>query len=245
GRRERSAVAQSVRRRGDADDRRLHAPGRARLRGLRRYRDPGAFRARAPLVRDLQAAAERPGMTPRPIEHPHRAAGGDSVWEPPRPPRVEASQRHIVVVVAGEVVADTRRALRVLRANQPPVYFVPPEDYRRACFRPSAHETFCEFKGVARHYDIAVGEHVAREPFCECRGVARHYDIVVGEHVAREAAWSYPNPAPRYAVLADHMAIHPARVDACFVDGERVRPQEGGIHEGWITSDIGGPAKGR
>ena len=161
-------------------------------------------------------------MTPRPIEHPHRAAGGDSVWEPPRPPRVEASQRHIVVVVAGEVVADTRRALRVLRANQPPVYFVPPEDYRRACFRPSAHETFCEFKGVARHYDI-----------------------VVGEHVAREAAWSYPNPAPRYAVLADHMAIHPARVDACFVDGERVRPQEGGIHEGWITSDIGGPAKGR
>ena len=159
-------------------------------------------------------------MTPRPIERPYRAAGGDSVWEPPRPPRVEPSQRHIVVVVAGEIVADTRRALRVLRPNQPPVYFVPPEDYRRACFRASAHETFCEFKGVARHYDI-----------------------VVGEHVAREAAWSYPNPAPRYAVLADHMAIHPARVDACFVDGERVRPQEGGLHEGWITSDVGGPAK--
>ena len=160
-------------------------------------------------------------MTPRPIERPEPGAGQESVWRYPRPPRVEASQRHVVVVFADEVVAETRRALRVLETSHPPVYYVPPGDYRGPCFRPTPQESFCEFKGVARYFDI-----------------------VVGERVAREAAWSYPNPAPRYAVLADHVAIYPGRVDACYVDGERVQAQEGDFYGGWITSDIVGPFKG-
>jgi len=109
----------------------------------------------------------------------------------------------------------------VLETSHPPVYYVPPGDYRADCFRPTPHESFCEFKGVARYFDV-----------------------VVGDRVARDAAWSYPNPSPRYAVLADHMAIYPGRVEACFVDGERVRPQEGDFYGGWITRDVVGPFKG-
>jgi hypothetical protein len=74
--------------------------------------------------------------------------------------------------------------------------------------------------------------------------VARYFDIVVGERVARQAAWSYPNPAARYAVLRDCVAIYPGRVDTCLVDGERALPQEGGFYGGWITNEVAGPFKG-
>src|SRR5262245_43835266 len=100
-------------------------------------------------------------MTPRPIERLENMPGRESAWQYPRPPRVEASQRHIVVVFAGEVVAETRRALRVVERSHPPVYYVPPGDYGDALLRPTPHESFCEFKGVARFYDIVVGERVA------------------------------------------------------------------------------------
>ena len=160
-------------------------------------------------------------MMPRSIEPITPGPGQESAWAYPRPPRVECCQRHVVVVFAGEVVADTTRALRVVETSHPPVYYVPPGDYLRACFRPTADESFCEFKGVARYFDLAVGE-----------------------RIARHAAWSYPSPAARYAVLQDCMAVYPERVDACYVDGERVRAQDGHFYGGWITRDVVGPFKG-
>jgi hypothetical protein len=44
--------------------------------------------------------------------------------------------------------------------------------------------------------------------------------------------------------LRDYLAFYPSRVDACFVDDERVRPQTGDFYGGWITSNIIGPFKG-
>ena len=64
-----------------------------------------------------------------------------------------------------------------------------------------------------------------------------------GRRAAR-AAWHYPTPVPAYAVLSGHVAVMPGLVDACFVDGERVRPQEGGFYGGWITDRVVGPFKG-
>jgi len=75
-------------------------------------------------------------------------------------------------------------------------------------------------------------------------GPARHFDLAVGERVAREAAWSYPSPSARYAVLCECIAVYPGRVDACYVDGERVQPQQGGYYGGWIPHDVVGPFKG-
>lgn len=57
--------------------------------------------------------------------------GQESVWDFPRPPRVERTSKHIQVLLAGEVVADTRRAFRILETSHPPVtYYIPPEDIR-------------------------------------------------------------------------------------------------------------------
>jgi hypothetical protein len=36
----------------------------------------------------------------------------------------------------------------------------------------------------------------------------------------------------------------PGLVDACRVDGEVVRPQDGGFYGGWITDRVVGPFKG-
>jgi uncharacterized protein (DUF427 family) len=145
----------------------------------------------------------------------------ESVWEYPRPPRVEPTTRRIWVVFAGLVVADTRSALRVLETSHPPVYYVPPRDLRRDLLRPTKLRTYCEFKGMASYYDV-----------------------VVGDRMAANAAWYYPWPSAGYEELAGYVAYYPSMMDACYVDDERVQPQRGDFYGGWITSDIGGPFKG-
>jgi uncharacterized protein (DUF427 family) len=145
----------------------------------------------------------------------------ESVWDYPRPPRVEASQKLVRVEFAGEVIAETTRARRVLETSHPPVFYIPLEDVRGEFLRPSRRHTYCEFKGEASYYDL-----------------------VAGGREAREAAWYYPEPAARYEVLRDHVAFYPGRVDAAWVGDEQVTPQEGDFYGGWITSDIEGPFKG-
>ena len=145
----------------------------------------------------------------------------ESVWEYPRPPRVEASRKVVRVEFAGEVIAETTRAWRVLETSHPPVYYIPPEDVRAGFLRPSRRRTYCEFKGEAGYYDL-----------------------VAGGREVRDAAWYYPEPTPRYEVIRDHLAFYPARVDAAFVDDEQVAAQPGDFYGGWITADIEGPFKG-
>jgi len=144
----------------------------------------------------------------------------ESVWDYPRPPRIEASRRRVRVEFAGEVIAETVRAVRVLETSHPPVYYIPPADVRRRFLRLSRRRTYCEFKGAAGYYDV-----------------------VVGEREARDAAWYYPEPRPEYEALRDHIAFYPGRVDA-WVDDERVRAQAGDFYGGWVTAEIEGPFKG-
>jgi uncharacterized protein (DUF427 family) len=145
----------------------------------------------------------------------------ESVWDYPRPPRVEASRRRVRVVLGDVTVADTTRAFRVLETSHPPVYYVPLEDVRSEYLRPSRRRTYCEFKGQASYYDL-----------------------VVGEREVRDAAWYYPDPNERFAAIRDHVAFYPGRVDACFVDEEQVVAQAGDFYGGWVTRDIEGPFKG-
>ena len=145
----------------------------------------------------------------------------DSVWDYPRPPRVEASQKLVRVEFAGEVIAETTRAYRVLETSHPPVFYIPLEDVRGEFLRPSRRRTYCEFKGEAAYYDL-----------------------VAGGREIREAAWCYPEPSARYEALRGHVAFYPGRVDAAWVGDEQVTPQEGDFYGGWITSEIEGPFKG-
>ena len=147
--------------------------------------------------------------------------GQESVWDYPRPPRVEDSEKHIQVVFAGVTIADTRRAKRVLETSHPPVYYIPPEDIK--------------MEYLAR---------TDRTSWCEWKGRASYYSITVNGRQATNAAWSYPKPEKAYETIRNHVAFYPQQMDACYVDGERVQPQPGGFYGGWITSDVVGPFKG-
>jgi uncharacterized protein (DUF427 family) len=147
--------------------------------------------------------------------------GQESVWDYPRPPRLEPSTRLVRVTFNGVVVAETRRALRVLETSHPPVFYVPPGDVVIKCLERSSRSSFCEFKGRARYHTLRVGDR--RSP---------------------DAAWSYPEPGRPFEPIRDYLAFYPSRVDECLVDGEVVQAQPGDFYGGWITGEIVGPFKG-
>jgi len=146
--------------------------------------------------------------------------GQESVWDYPRPPRLEPTSRHIVVALAGVTVADTTRAHRVLETSQPPAYYVDPADVRMDLLVPSTHTTFCEWKGLASYYDV-----------------------VVGDTVAAAAVWTYRSPTPAFEAIRGHLGFYAQRLE-CSVDGEAVVANEGTFYGGWITRDVVGPFKG-
>jgi uncharacterized protein (DUF427 family) len=153
---------------------------------------------------------------------PARSHHVENVWQYPRPPAVEPCLRRVRVEVAGALVADSSRALRVLETSHPPTIYVPPEDVRGELLEASAAGgTFCEFKGVARYLDV-----------------------VVDGHRRTSVAWTYPAPSPGYDALREHVAFYPGRVDAAWLDDERVRAQDGDFYGGWITAELQGPFKG-
>ena len=128
----------------------------------------------------------------------------ERVWDYPRPPAVVPCAHRARVELAGEVLADSSHALRVLETSHPPTIYIPTADVRRDLLAESDRRwTWCEFKGAARYLDAIVD--------------GRRF-IAVG--------WSYPNPAPRYETLRDHIAFYPGRVDAAWLDDERVQAQE-------------------
>lgn len=156
----------------------------------------------------------RPERTPT-------APGQESVWDYPRPPRVEPVAARLRVELGGTVVADTTRGLRVLETSHPPVYYLPLDDVAPGALEPTANHSFCEFKGTASYWTV--------------RG---------GDRVEVDAAWGYPSPSPGMEALAGTVAFYAGRMGACWVGDERAEPQPGGFYGGWVTSWVVGPFKG-
>jgi uncharacterized protein (DUF427 family) len=146
----------------------------------------------------------------------------ERVWDYPRPPAVMPCKRRVRIELAGEVLADSTRALRVLETSHPPTIYIPLADVREELLAESdARSTWCEFKGPARYLDAVVD--------------GRRFKTV---------GWTYPDPSPGYEALRDHVAFYPGRVDAAWLDDERVQAQQSDFYGGWITADLIGPFKG-
>ena len=149
------------------------------------------------------------------------AAGQESVWDYPRPPRLEPCTARIRIVTAGNLIAESTGSFRVLETSHPPVYYIPPEHVAMNVLKLSERQSFCEWKGLARYYDLALDN-----------------------RQAKEVAWFYPRPTPQFAPIANYLAFYPSKMDACCVDDEQALAQEGDFYGGWITSNIVGPFKG-
>ena len=150
---------------------------------------------------------------PKPVE---------SVWDYPRPPAIERVEWRIRVVHGGETIADAPWAHRILETSQPPAYYLDPAFVDGGRLRPSTHQTFCEWKGMASYADV----------------------ITSGGQIAENAAWRYDPITPRYAAALGCWAFYAQALDECWVDDERVRPNPGNFYGGWVTSNVKGPFKG-
>ena len=162
----------------------------------------------------------------------------ERVADYPRPPRLEPCALPLRVEALGQVLAESDRSLRVLETFHPPTLYLPPEAINLAMLQPAPGHSFCEWKGVARYFDVVAPEGL-------CRGSDQ--PAAAGQPGLRRllrAVWQYPEPVPAYAALAGWFAVYPALMDGCWLDGERVVPQPGGFYGGWITHEIQGPFKG-
>jgi uncharacterized protein (DUF427 family) len=148
------------------------------------------------------------------------APGQESVWDYPRPPAIVPTERLVRVEHAGAVIAETRRAIRVLETSQAPAFYIPPDDVDW------------------RYLDASDGA-----SFCEWKGQADYLAVVVGDQRVVDAAWRYRSPTIAFESIRDHLAFYPQKV-TCSVDGEVARPMPGGFYGGWITDQIVGPFKG-
>ena len=147
--------------------------------------------------------------------------GQESVWDYPRPPRLEEFNGSITVELGGVVIASTTAAWRVLETSHPPTYYLPASSFIDGSLRAAPGSSWCEWKGQASYFDL-----------------------VSPQRVASGAAWTYVSPTRGFAAIAGALAVMPALVDRCTVDGEEVIPQPGGFYGGWITSRVAGPFKG-
>ena len=151
--------------------------------------------------------------------------GQESVWDFPRPPRVEDVAARVRVLAFGRTIADTARAIRVVETAGAPCYYIPPDD--------------CESGILVKTPDWSL---------CEWKGIAFSYNLVDATATIADAAWAYPEPLTDlgmgYERIAGYFAFYAGRVDACYVGDERVTPQGGGYYGGWITSNLTGPIKG-
>ncbi len=148
-------------------------------------------------------------------------SGQESVWDYPRPPRLERIEKRIEIVFAGMGIVDAPGGFRVLETSHPPVYYVAPAFIAPGVLRPAQGKSVCEWKGRADYFDV-----------------------VANGRIAPRAAWRYPAPTDGFAAIAGFVAFYAGPMDRCTVAGEVVRAQPGGFYGGWITSDIVGPFKG-
>ena len=116
---------------------------------------------------------------------------------PDHPITIARNANRVVVKVAGRIVADTRDALILREANYTPVQYIPREDVDMTLLAPTDHTTYCPYKG-------------------DCA----YFSIPLGSERATNAVWSYEAPYAAVAVIKDHLAFYPDRVDSIEQRGE-------------------------
>jgi uncharacterized protein (DUF427 family) len=110
---------------------------------------------------------------------------------PDHPIDISPSRAHIVVRVAGRVVADTRRSLSLSEASYSAVHYIPRDDVDMSLLERTDHQTYCPYKGECSYFSIPLG----------------------GER-SKNAVWTYEHPYDAVTPIREYLAFYPTRVDA-------------------------------
>ena len=127
------------------------------------------------------------------------------VYTHPRSPYVRidalASSRHVLVTLAGVVVADSRRSVVLYETGLVPRYYLPQADVRMDLLVPTATRSDCPYKGTATYWDVTVD----------------------GARVD-DAVWSYRTPLPESTKIAGLVAFWPEKSPELhvIVDGAQI-----------------------
>ena len=100
----------------------------------------------------------------------------------------------VQVKLDGELIADTRDAIRLEEGDYPAVYYIPRKDVKMAQLVRSKHQTVCPFKGTASYYSLKNG--------------------------AENAVWTYETPYDEVSVIKERLAFYPDKVDSIAADAE-------------------------
>jgi uncharacterized protein (DUF427 family) len=113
---------------------------------------------------------------------------------PEHPITISPAQGTVRVTVAGRVVAESTRALRLEEKGYPPAYYMPRDDADMSLLVRTTHGTYCPYKGDAAHYNIPIG------------GTK-----------SENSVWTYEEPYEAVASIQGYLAFYPSRVDALEV----------------------------
>ena len=113
---------------------------------------------------------------------------------PDHPITISPAEGTVRVTIAGRIVAESTRALRLEENGYPPVYYLPRDDADTSLLLRTAHSTYCPYKG-------------------DCA----YYSIPSGGTKSENAVWTYENPYEAVASIQEHLAFYPTRVDAIEV----------------------------
>jgi uncharacterized protein (DUF427 family) len=109
---------------------------------------------------------------------------------PDHPITIEPNAHRVIVTVAGNVIADSTRALSLREAKYPSVQYIPRADVDMSLLQRTEHSSYCPYKGEAAYYSIPAG----------------------GERSVN-AVWTYESAFESVAQIAGHIAFYPDRVD--------------------------------
>src|SRR5437588_2699567 len=131
-----------------------------------------------------------------------REPAGRFNFEPPPPGQalyLEPTPKRIRVIVGGETVADSRRAMMLHESGHQPIYYFPPQDVRS---------------------DLL--EHSDRHTRCPKKGEASYYTVRAGDSVVESGAWYYPDPIKTAPLIKDLVAFYWDRMDRWLEEDEEV-----------------------
>ena len=97
------------------------------------------------------------------------------------------AKERVRVTFNGEVIADTRDAIRMEEGNYPAVFYFPRKDVKMERLIRSSHRTHCPFKGDAAYFSVVNGP--------------------------ENAVWSYEQPYDEMSVIKERLAFYPDKVD--------------------------------
>ena len=146
----------------------------------------------------------------------------ENVWNYPRPAICQPFAGRLEVYVENILIAKTKRAWRVIETSHPPSYYFHPEDVKDNFFKKNTKKTLCEWKGQASYFNY-ISKEKSIFNFC----------------------WTYHNPTKNFLPIKNHFSFYSSKFSDCFINKEKVTPQDGDFYGGWITKNLIGPFKGK